>query len=92
MMEQMIPALIAQVERAIVAHNLKCFMDAAKAAHDIDEGRMREDFLALAQAQLAEINADNSGSRAAGDDDKGPRAVFNGSKLVAPNGTEWDLG
>lgn len=83
--------LLASMKRQSIAKTLEALMASAHHAHDVDEGRLREDFLVLARQQLAMIGADGIGTRRDEDDD-GPRTVFDGDKMIAPNGTEWSIG
>lgn len=80
--------LIPVVERAMFAHTVASLMTAAKVCDDLHDGRLREDFITLAQRTLAEAGVLGCGTAAT---DDGPRNIFQDGKLKTPDGTEWDL-
>jgi len=79
---------INTAERLVVAQTMAALMTAAYHADVMLEGRLREDFIALARNTLAEQGVLNIGTAAT---EEGPRNVFADGKLLTPDGSEWDL-
>lgn len=82
--------LLARVETYLMVRSMESLAIAAKACHDLDEGRERERLLYALRDRL-----DAAGVPVSGHDEKpeeGPRGVFErDGRYTTPNGTVWDF-